>query len=110
MKDDDLGRAIAKMSAEYIEQLPRTVARMDEIWRLAFAAETGSPQLPELARMAHSIAGSGTTFGLPEASRTAREFELYLDRLMQSGQPPGAAELETGRTLLDALARAAQQI
>ena len=109
MKDDDLGRAIAKMSAEYAQHLPHTVTQMEEIWRLALAAEAASPQLSQLGRMAHSIAGSGATFGLPGASRAAKELELLMERIGASGRPPGTAENETVTALLRAIRQAAVQ-
>jgi chemotaxis protein histidine kinase CheA len=107
--DDKLGRTIAKLRADYAEQLPGTVAQMEELWRRLVAAELPSSRLAELTRMAHSIAGSGTTFGLPNASRAGRDLESYLDPFAESGRLPGPVEQEAVSTLLTALRQAVAQ-
>ena len=107
VNDDELGRTIAKLRAEYAGQLPGTVAQMEELWRRLVAAEGPKSQLAQLARMAHSITGAGTTFGLPGASQAARDLELLLDRLGESGRAPGPAEQDTVSALLAALRQAA---
>jgi len=109
MSEDELSRAIAKLRIEYAEQLPGTVAQMEELWRDLVAAEIALSKLADLARMAHSITGSGTTFGLPGASRAAGELELFLDHFAESGRLPGPAEQETVSALLVALRQAAVQ-
>jgi chemotaxis protein histidine kinase CheA len=107
VSDDELGRTIAKLREEYADQLPGTVAQMEELWRRLVAAEVPAARLAELTRMAHSITGSGTTFGIPDASRAARDLELLLDRLGESGRAPGPAEQESVSALLTALRQAA---
>jgi chemotaxis protein histidine kinase CheA len=107
VSDDELGRTIAKLREEYADQLPGTVAQMEELWRRLVAAEVPAARLAELARMAHSITGSGTTFGIPDASRAARDLELLLDRLGESGRAPGPAEQESVSALFAALRQAA---
>lgn len=109
MNDDELERTIAKLRAEYAAQLPGTVAQMEDLWQRLVAAEIPPLRLAELARMAHSITGAGTTFGLPAASRAAGELESYLDRFGESGRLPGAAEQKTVSALLAALRQAAVQ-
>lgn len=109
MKDEELARTIAALRADYAEQLPRTVAQMEELWRRLAAAETASLQFAELIRMAHSISGAGTTFGLPAATKVARDLEQFLDRLADSGRLPGPAEQKAASSLFAALRRAAVQ-
>lgn len=109
MNEDELNRTIAKLHADYAEQLPGTVAQMDDLWRRLVAAEVPIAQLADLARMAHSIAGSGATFGLPQASRAARALELFLDEIKASGRLPGPAEQANASALLAALRQAALQ-
>ncbi|MBK5103342.1 MAG: Hpt domain-containing protein [Burkholderiales bacterium] len=109
MSEDELGRTIARLSADYAAQLPGTVAQMEELWRRIVAAELPLSQLSELLRTAHSISGSGATFGLPGASEAAGELELFMERLIDSGRPPGPAEHEVARALLAAIRQAAAQ-
>jgi chemotaxis protein histidine kinase CheA len=109
VKDDELASTLAKLRADYAEQLPGTVAQMEDLWRRIVAAEIPPSRLTELTRMAHSIGGSGTTFGLPQASRAARDLELCLDRFGQGGRLPDPAEQQSVSTLLAALGQAAVQ-
>ena len=109
VNDDELQRTIAKLRADYAAQLPGTVAQMEDLWRSLVAA--GMPPLPlaELVRMVHSITGSGATFGVPDASRAARELEECLERIGRSGRLPGPQEQERVSALLAALRQAAVQ-
>lgn len=109
MNDDKLARTIATLRADYANRLPATVVQMENLWRRLVAAEIPLSRLEELVRMAHSIAGSGATFGVPEASWAAQDFESFLDRLMEDRQPPGSAEQKAAAVLLAALAQAAVQ-
>ena len=109
MDDDELKRTLAKLRADYADQLPVTVAQMEELWRRLIAAEIAPLRLAELARMAHSITGSGTTFGVPDASGAARDLELFLEPFAKSGRLPGPAEQLTVAALLAALRQAAVQ-
>lgn len=109
MNEDELKRTIAKLNAGYAEQLLGTVAQMEDLWRRLVAAEIPPSQLADLVRMAHSITGSGATFGLPGASRAARELELFLDKLKLSGRLPDPAEQAAVSVLLAALRQAAVQ-
>ena len=106
MNDDELHSAIAKLRADYAAQLPGTVAQMEELWRRLVAGEIAPSRLPELVRMAHSITGSGATFGIAGASKAARELEAFLDRYGRSGRLPDAQAQQTVTTLLAALRQA----
>lgn len=109
MSRDEISSVIAKLSAEYAEQLQGKVARMEQLWRQLVAEQMPSSQLDELVRMAHGIAGSGATFGLPSASRVARELEAFLDHFMVSKRFPSPAEQASVSALLTALRQAAVQ-
>lgn len=107
MSKEELNRTLAKLRADYVDQLPGTVGEMEVLWQGVVAGELPSSKLVDLARMAHSIAGSGTTFGLPDASRAARELETFLDKFGESGRMPGPAEQATVPALFAALRQAA---
>jgi hypothetical protein len=92
VNDDELAHTIATLRADYAKQLPATVTQMEDLWRRIVSGESPLSRLAELARMAHSITGAGATFGLPGASSAARELELFLEQIGDSGQLPGAAE------------------
>lgn len=107
MNDDELKDALAKLRADYAAQLPGTVAQMEQLWQGLAAAEIPPAKLTELARMAHSMAGSGATFGFPNVSRTARELEMFLDPFAGGEQLPAPAAQERVAQLLAALRHAA---
>ncbi len=109
MKDEELRQTLAKLRADYADQLPGTVAQMEDLWRGVVAAEIPPSRLAELTRMAHSIAGSGTTFGVPRASQAARDLESLLDQVGDSGRLPGPAEQEAVSALIAALRQVAIQ-
>lgn len=109
MSDDELERVIAKLRAEYAEQLPETIAQMEALWQSIVTAETPFVRQRELVRMAHSISGSGTTFGIPGATRAAHELEMFLDQIGNSGTLPAAEEIKTVSALLAALKHAVIQ-
>ena len=109
MNDDELQRTLATLRSDYAAQLPRTVAQMEDLWQRLVAAEIAPSRLPELIRMAHSITGSGATFGVPGASKAAGELEAFLNRFEKSGGLPGVKEQQTVSTLLAALRQAAVQ-
>lgn len=71
------------MRAEYRADLPDKLRTMALLWEgLArsnpgpAAAEPPATRLGELRRLAHTLAGSAQTFGLPEVTSAARELEL----------------------------------
>ena len=107
MNEEELRRVLEKLRTDYVAQLPGTVAEMEDLWRRILAAEVPLAQLEKLERMAHSIAGSGTTFGLPEATRAARAFESNLEALRRLGRSPDAAEQSGAAALLAELKQAA---
>ena len=58
--------------------------------------EDDSTVLPELARMAHKIHGSGAMFGFPAISESAAEIEHLSEHLMK---PETAAEATIALTI-----------
>lgn len=54
----------------------------------------------ELRREVHSLAGAGATFGLADVSARARELELLLQAIEESGSAP---EVDARGAALDAL-------
>ena len=107
MSEEELRRTLAKLRADYAAQLPDTVAQMAQTWRRVLAAELPPAALSELLRMAHSIGGSATTFGLPAASEAARALERLLEGCADSGRLPERGAQDRIAALLAALLRAA---
>ena len=55
MNEEELRQMLDKLRADYAEQLPGTIAEMEELWRGIAAAEIPLSQLEKLMRMAHSM-------------------------------------------------------
>jgi CheY-like chemotaxis protein len=68
---------LAAMSRQFAEQLPGRLAEMQAL--LAKLQQEVDPErLETLHRMAHSLAGSAGSFGLPEVGKAARQLETCL--------------------------------
>ena len=107
MSDPKLDGVLAKLRVDYAAHLPGSVAEMEELWRRLVAGEAPQSELEALVRMVHSVAGSGTTFNFPEASRVARALELLLDPFRQQGRLPDPAAQDGVVALLDELRQVA---
>ena len=95
---DDLQAKIAAIRAAFLEQLPARIATME-----AAAAAPGGAA--ELVRLAHSLAGSGGTFGIDALTDVARAVEAAA-RARLDGQDAGPV-LAEGLARLRAVAEEA---
>jgi len=88
-------------------RLPERLAEIEDACRAARdAGWTGQP-LRTFHRLAHSLAGSGATFGFPEVSETARDLEHLLAGIMEDGSSPGEPEMREIEGFLAGLRRSA---
>lgn len=84
---EDLRRYFAyRLPARVSEVEAARDAARDAGWR-------GEPQRT-FHRLAHSLAGTGATFGFPEVSEASRQLEGLLKSSLDSGAPPDAAAIE----------------
>jgi HPt (histidine-containing phosphotransfer) domain-containing protein len=74
----------------------RLPARVSEVEAARDAARdagwTGEP-LRTFHRLAHSLAGTGSTFGFPEVSAVSRQLESLLKSALDAGSTPEDAEI-----------------
>lgn len=78
-----LARQLYFLREQYSQQLPGKLAQLDAAW---FAIQERSAQsLADLHRLAHSLTGSGATFGFMELSRASRSLEHALQPLLANG-------------------------
>lgn len=92
----------------YAKRLPAKLDEISSLWQL-FVEEKGKVSAESLAtlhRMAHSLAGSGPTYGFTALGTAARSLETLLQSILDKGSRPTAAQQVTINTLLDALRRA----
>lgn len=105
------------MRAEYRADLPAKLRTLSLLWQGldGAQAEPAATRLGELRRLAHTLAGSATTFGMPEVTEAARELEQAFVAVMEdpsalgTGTPGGAALRARVVAALDALRRAGGQ-
>jgi HPt (histidine-containing phosphotransfer) domain-containing protein len=97
----DEGNGAARVRQQVTELgekfLRRTQAEAVVLRELTDRTQEGdSSGLPELARMAHKIHGSGAMFGFPTVSEYGSEIEHLAEHLMT---PEGRADIPGGHTL-----------
>lgn len=92
--DDFLG-FLEEQRGDYRRGLPQ---KLDEMERLASRIGTDpAVDLASLERLAHSMAGSGGTFGFTELGDAAKALELSVQRLKESGARATAGQREEVR-------------
>jgi HPt (histidine-containing phosphotransfer) domain-containing protein len=90
----------------FSERLPHRLREVEEAWRDVRESGWGEEPVRRLHRLAHSLAGTGSTFGFPDVSATSRRLEALLLAAVEDGAPPPAAERI--EELLEELRRAAE--
>lgn len=66
---------LAQQKAEYRSSLPGRLAALRDTWEAVQASDGSAATLTGLERVAHAIAGSAATFGLPAIGDAARALE-----------------------------------
>ncbi|HEY8945650.1 MAG TPA: response regulator, partial [Polyangiaceae bacterium] len=96
--------ALAELSREFTLDLPHKLEEM-----AAACRDLGNePEAAKRAqRIAHGLAGAGTTFGMPEISALARELEILLRDIVQHGAERGKLLGATTQRMVADLRRAA---
>ncbi|MEO5660080.1 MAG: Hpt domain-containing protein [Polaromonas sp.] len=78
---------LEQQRAEYRALLPERLVEIESLWRQVLQGEEPSKALATLERCAHSLAGSGATFGCPGLGSAARQLELAVNPLLDSAHP-----------------------
>jgi HPt (histidine-containing phosphotransfer) domain-containing protein len=97
------GLAPEELREYFAGRLPARLAEIEDACRAAQDAGWSGPPLRTFHRLAHSLAGSGTTFGFPEVSELARNLEHLLETFLENGTPPGEIEMREIEGFLDGL-------
>jgi HPt (histidine-containing phosphotransfer) domain-containing protein len=80
----DLETRLAEIKRAYVAELPTKAADLEAVWRRVQTQDWQPAPVQELHRMAHSLAGSGATFGFAALSRSARTLEISVASLAHS--------------------------
>ena len=97
---------LEKMKREFAEALP---GRLEALEGAASACREGgfaTESVADFHRLAHSLAGSGATFGFAATGAAARALEIRLKVLLEAQGAPGAEMVEELEELLEAVGRA----
>jgi HPt (histidine-containing phosphotransfer) domain-containing protein len=81
----DLETRLAEIKRAYVAELPTRAADLEAVWRRVQTQDWHPAPVDELHRMAHSLAGSGATFGFTALSRSARALEIPITNLAHAG-------------------------
>jgi len=70
--------------ADYRAALPQRLAQIELLWREVLSGDNATQAMASLERCAHSLAGSGATFGFAGVGSAARELELAVTPLLDT--------------------------
>ena len=77
---------LMEMQQDYASRLPGKIIELEQIWERIQGRGDSREDLALLRRKAHSLSGSGTTFGFKEISESARQLELLVDMIITEGK------------------------
>ena len=90
---------------DYVSSLPGKISEVDTLWD-TLTRQWQHNTLATLQRHAHSLAGSGATFGFSDISGTARALDNVLKELTQTDEAPAAQLRDTIAASISALKQA----
>lgn len=97
---DEFRRKLSALRREYLQLLPAKVGEIESGWISALKNHSDVTQLRALHRFAHSLVGSGATFGHPGLSEAARVLEQFFKQLIEHAQPAGPEDAHRVEELL----------
>ncbi len=83
------------MRVEYLAGLPEKAQLMQQAWASCRTSPNATQAVDKLYRLAHKLAGSGTTFGFPAISEISREIIVNLAACRKSQCTPSAENIST---------------
>ena len=105
--DDEITRVtkaldqLMDLQQDYASRLPEKIIELEQIWERIQRQRDAKKNLALLRRKAHSLAGSGTTFGFKQISEYARQMELLVDMIITEGEKTIAKRENKINELLD---------
>jgi diguanylate cyclase (GGDEF)-like protein len=97
------------LRVSYAASLDEKIARVEAAWGKLEQGVWDGEAAHTLHRLAHNLAGSGTTFGFPAISERAHTLELLLKAITERASPPTVAEHARVAGALAALKQAHNQ-
>jgi chemotaxis protein histidine kinase CheA len=106
MASDDLGSELEAFNAEYRRSVPERLREIDGVWTALRQGDVSPERMRSLLRALHSMAGSGTTFGMPALSETAAAAEDWIQPFCERAAMPDEAGCREFDGLLQAVRQA----
>ncbi len=94
---------LKKLQEEYAGQIPGKIQQIKIIWEELTQGEWNRESFKNMHLIAHSLSGSGKTFGFHALSEAARNLELLLKQNSESDVLPAAGQREQINKMLNAL-------
>lgn len=105
---DDVELQLAELRKGYARQLPEKARRVEAACEAFFAQPWEEERCATACRAAHTLAGSGGTYGFVELGKAARALEFAIKASLERKGPLDGAELAEARKHLAALKEMAQ--
>lgn len=96
---------LEEQRADYRRSLPERLVQIETLWHQVLNDETPTVALANLERCAHSLAGSGATFGFAALGDAARVLELAVNPLLDAAHALTPAALSEVSQAVEALQR-----
>ena len=96
--DELVARELARLSVEFVEQLPAQVQAVEDEMAAWLSEPRDSGRLEVLSHRVHQLKGSGSTFGCPGVTRAARTLERRISACRSeivAGRPAATADVES---------------
>lgn len=101
MNQAEIQAALNALHKEYANNLPTRVDEIETQWRKLIEDAWDAERFKELIRLAHSLKGSGATYGYVQVSAAARALELYAKSLDASAAPDEQTRAQMELLLVD---------
>jgi diguanylate cyclase (GGDEF)-like protein len=98
-----LQEKLLEIRTQYIKQLPERISSIEKEWRECVRNNFPLSGLQNAHRMAHSLKGSGSTFGFDQITDKAAVLETIFSELEESGHKPENSMLNEVDGLLSRL-------
>jgi multidomain signaling protein FimX len=97
---------LAELKQDYCKKLPSKIVQIEQLWQKLRYFNWSDEAFQTLHLLAHTLHGSGKTFGFKELSEHARNLERYLKNKIQSAKQPDETEYQEISDLIQALGNA----
>jgi FixJ family two-component response regulator/HPt (histidine-containing phosphotransfer) domain-containing protein len=102
---DTFEQELATLRLGFAMRVPDRIAELETAWQKTYAETIWHIEdLKEVHRLAHSLAGSGASYGFMAVAQTARALEVYLKTEILTNPPTSETYYKHYRTIADLLA------